>query len=201
MHELVMACHDCDLVQRIGEVPEGGAAQCVRCGATLLKHKRNSLDRTLAWSMAGVVLFVVANTFPFLGFKVGSQIQETTLITGVETLYGQGMWEIAILVFLTTILLPFMQLSALIYLHLPLKLDRIPYKMPLVLRYLQTVRPWCMVEVFMLGILVSAVKLAKMATLVPGVALYTFMALIFVIAASLSSLDPHFIWEEWERKR
>jgi paraquat-inducible protein A len=201
MHELVMACHDCDLVQRIGEVPEGGAAQCMRCGATLLRHKRNSLDRTLAWSMAGMVLFVIANTFPFLGFKVGAQIHETTLATGVKTLYAQGMQELSILVFLTTILLPLMQLSALIYLHLPLKLNRIPYRLPLVLRYLQAIRPWCMVEVFMLGILVSVVKLAKMATLVPGVALYTFMALIFVIAASLASLDPHLIWEEWERKR
>jgi paraquat-inducible protein A len=111
------------------------------------------------------------------------------------------MQELSILVFLTTILLPLMQLSALIYLHLPLKLNRIPYRLPLVLRYLQAIRPWCMVEVFMLGILVSVVKLAKMATLVPGVALYTFMALIFVIAASLASLDPHLIWEEWERKR
>ncbi len=173
----------------------------MRCGATLFKHKRNSLDRTLAWSMAGVVLFVIANTFPFLGFKAGSQIQETTLATGVKTLYSQGMWEIAILVFLTTILLPLIQLCALIYLHLPLKLNRMPYKLPLVLRYLQTIRPWSMVEVFMLGILVSVVKLAKMATLVPGVALYAFLALIFVIAASLSSLDPHLIWEEWERKR
>jgi paraquat-inducible protein A len=112
---------------------------------------------------------VIANTFPFLGFKVGAQIQETTLATGVETLYSQGMWEIAILVFLTTILLPFMQLVGLISIHLPLKLNRIPYKLPLVLRYLQSIKPWCMVEVFMLGILVSVVKLAKMATLVPGV--------------------------------
>lgn len=200
MHELVMACHDCDLVQRIGEVPEGGAAQCVRCGATLFKQKRNSLDRTLAWSMAGMVLFVIANTLPFLGFKVGGQIQETTLATGVKTLYSQGMWELSTLVFLTTILLPLMQLGALIYLHLPLKLNRMPYKLPVVLRYLQAIRPWCMVEVFMLGILVSVVKLAKMATLVPGLALYTFLALIFVIAAALSSLDPHLIWEEWEKQ-
>jgi paraquat-inducible protein A len=196
-----MACHDCDLVQRIGEIREGRAAQCVRCGATLYKHKRNSLDRTLAWSMAGLVLFVIANTYPFLGFKVGSKIQETTLATGVETLYGQGMWEIAILVFLTTILLPLMQLVGLIVIHLPLKVNRIPYKIPLMLRYLQSIKPWCMVEVFMLAILVSAVKLGKMATLVPGVALYAFMALIFVIAASLATLDSHFIWEEWERKR
>jgi paraquat-inducible protein A len=201
MHSLVMACHDCDLIQWIGEVPEGGAAQCVRCGATLFKHKRNSLDRTLSWSMAGVVLFAIANIYPFLGFKVGSQIQETTLATGVETLYGQGMWEIAILVFLTTILLPLMQLVGLISIHLPLKLNRMPYKLPLVLRYLQSIKPWCMVEVFMLAILVSAVKLGKMATLVPGLALYAFLALIFVIAASVSSLDPHFIWEQWERKR
>jgi paraquat-inducible protein A len=199
MQGLIMACHDCDLIQQIGEVPDGGAALCIRCGATLFRKKRNSVDRTLALSLAGAVLFVIANTYPFLGFKAGAKVQETTLITGVKTLYTQGMTELSILVFLTTVLLPLMQLGGMIYLHLPLKLNRRPYNLPLVLRYLQHIRPWSMMEVFMLGILVSVVKLAKMATLVPGLALYAFLVLIFVIAASLASLDTHLIWEEWEK--
>jgi paraquat-inducible protein A len=58
-----------------------------------------------------------------------------------------------------------------------------------------------MMEVFMVGILVSVVKLAKMATIIPGVSLYSFLALIFVLAAMSVSLDDHLIWEKWEEQR
>ncbi len=51
----------------------------------------------------------------------------------------------------------------------------------------------------MLGILVSIVKLAKMAEIVPGVAVYSFMALIFVLAACTASVDPHLVWKRWEK--
>jgi paraquat-inducible protein A len=55
--------------------------------------------------------------------------------------------------------------------------------------------------VFMLGILVSVVKLAKMAQIIPGIASFCFMALIFVLAACLASLDPHEVWGHWEETK
>jgi paraquat-inducible protein A len=58
-----------------------------------------------------------------------------------------------------------------------------------------------MMEVFMLGILVSLVKLGKMATIVPGLAVYSFGLLIFILAASSAALDPHIIWEKLEVKQ
>ncbi|MCG6908241.1 MAG: paraquat-inducible protein A, partial [Desulfobacteraceae bacterium] len=70
-----------------------------------------------------------------------------------------------------------------------------------VFRWLRSIAPWSMTEVFMLGILVSVVKLAKMAQIIPGPAAFCFMALIFVLAACMSSLDPHEIWGRWEGPR
>jgi paraquat-inducible protein A len=83
----------------------------------------------------------------------------------------------------------------LLYVLVPLRFNRIPWKLKEVFRFIQFLRPWAMMEVFMLGILVSIVKLAKMATIVPGIAAFAFMALIFVLAASLAVLDPHAVWE------
>jgi paraquat-inducible protein A len=59
-------------------------------------------------------------------------------------------------------------------------------------------QPWSMMEVFMLGVLVTIVKLAKMALIVPGPAVYCFMALILVLASCTATLDPHQVWERWE---
>jgi paraquat-inducible protein A len=191
----LIACHDCDLIHCFGPVPDGSAATCSRCGAMLYQNKRDSLERTLALTVTGLILFMVANTFPFLGLKLQAQVHETILITGIKELYHQGMWILATVVLLTTIVMPALQMLGLLYVLLPIKLNRIPWKLREVFRIVQFLRPWAMMEVFMLGILVSIVKLAKMATIVPGIAAFAFMALIFVLAASLAVLDSHAVWE------
>jgi paraquat-inducible protein A len=197
----LIACHECDLLHRVQHLSEGDVANCTRCGAVLAHHKRNSLDRTLSFTFAGLVLFVVANTYPFLAMKSGGLVQETTLITGVKALHTQGMVEVAVLVFLTTILIPFIQLLGMIYVMLPLKFNKVAPQLPFVFRVLQSLQPWGMMEVFMLGILVSIVKLGKMATIVPGLALYSFVVLIFVLAAAAASLDSHLVWERVEQSQ
>ena len=194
----LIACHECDVIHRIKTLPAKGAAHCIRCGAVLYKHKPNSLERTLAFALAGLILFILANSFPFLGLKIGAQVRETTLITGIHELYVQGMQIIAVLVLITTILAPLIQMMCMFYVLLPMKFGRVPRMLPRVLRFLERVLPWSMMEVFMIGILVSVVKLAGMAKIIPGISLYSFLALIFVLAAMTVSVDSHLIWQKWE---
>jgi paraquat-inducible protein A len=197
----LIACHACDLLHRIKPLPDGGVAQCMRCGAVLYRQKKDSLDRTLSLTIAGLILFVVANTYPFLALKSGGLVQHTTLITGTKELYAQGMEIVALLVLFTSILAPLVHIIGMLYVLLPLKFNWLPRNLPRVFRLVQSLQPWGMLEVFMLGILVSVVKLAKMAKIVPGIALYSFLVLIFVMAASSASLDPHVIWKKWEQRR
>ena len=197
----LIACQDCDLIQRLPHLSDAGTVQCIRCGATLHQKKRNSIERTLALTLAGLVLFGLANSFPFLAFKLEAQVRQTTLLTGITELYSQGMPELAVIVLLTTVLVPFGQMLCMLYVLLPLKFNIIPSGLPRIFRLVRHLQPWSMMEVFMLGILVSVVKLAKMAKIVPGIALFSFLALIFVLAAMTASLDSHLIWEKWEEKR
>jgi paraquat-inducible protein A len=196
-----IACHDCDLIHRINPLPAKGTANCIRCGAVLYQHKPDSLDRTLAFAMAGLILFILANSFPFLGLRIGAQVRETTLITGIYELYVQGMQVIAILVLVTTVLVPFTQMMCLFYILLPIKFGRLPKRLPRVFRFLQSIQPWAMMEVFMVGILVSVVKLGKLGKIMPGISLYSFLALIFVLTAMTVSLDAHLIWQKWGEQR
>lgn len=199
--DALIACHECDLIHRVKPLPKKGVASCTRCGSVLYRHKPNSLERTLALSLAGLVLFGLANWFPFLALKMGSQMHQINLITGIQVLYNQGMQALAILVLITTVLAPLVQLLGMLYVLLPLKRDRIPPKFAPVFRLVRGLETWSMMEVFMLGILVSVVKLAKMAQIVPGIAIFSFFALIVVLAAATVSLDPHEIWHRWEKLR
>ncbi len=193
-----IACHDCDLLHDVRPLPRGSVALCSRCGAVLYRHKRNPLDRTLAMALTGLILFCVANTFPFLAIKSAGLTRETTLITGIAELFRQQMPLVAILVLLTTMLVPLLELCTLLYIFVPLKLGRPSRHTAMAWRCLSKVRAWSMMEVFMLGILVALVKLAGMATIVAGVSVYAFAALIFVLAAASNSIDPRLVWEAME---
>jgi paraquat-inducible protein A len=197
----LIACHDCELVQKIPDVPLGGAARCRRCGALLYKHKADCIDSTLALTLAGIVLFVLINTFPFISFRMGGQTEETTLITGIQVFFAQGWWHVGLLVLTVAFIVPAIQLLGRLYILLPLRFGRISPGLPRVLRILQATAPWSMIEIFMLGILVTVVKLTKDGELTYGISLYAFMAFTFVMAAIINTFDPHQIWEKWDTAR
>jgi len=191
----LIACHECDLVQRIPSLPKGAAAQCARCGSILFRDKVNSIDRTLAWTLAGLVLYGVAVSFPFLAMKSGSIVQQTGLLSGIQQLYDQGIIPLAPLVLLTCVLIPLLQMLGLLYVFIPMKLNlRVRYAIP-VFRLFQHIKTWSMMEIYLLGILVAIVKLGKMATIVPGLAVIAFGLLIFVLTFAISAVDSHLVWE------
>jgi paraquat-inducible protein A len=190
----LIACHECDLLQREVPLPTGRAARCRRCGAVLYRNTPDSLNRTLAYTLAAALLFAVANAFPIVGLDAQGNRTATTLFGTVRTLHDDGMTSVAALVFVTTILMPALELGAMLYMLLPLKLGRVPHGLPAMFRLVQTVRPWGMVEVFMLGTLVSLAKLAHLASVVPGIALWSFAALMVLLAAVSAAFDPRALW-------
>ncbi|MCH6545045.1 MAG: paraquat-inducible protein A [Deltaproteobacteria bacterium] len=196
-HTLI-ACHDCDLLHRTHPLRYGERAKCSRCGALLYQKKRDSLDRTVTLSLTALILFILANVYPFMTFKLQGRVQESYLITGVEELYVQGFMELSVLVLLTSILLPLVKILGTLYILLPLKLNRRPWKAPQIFRFIEALGPWVMMEVYLLGVIVAYVKLIDMATIVLGIALYSFAALIVLVTAAGMTLDPDEVWERLE---
>ncbi len=189
------ACHDCGQVNRILERPPKTKTLCLRCGSKLFGSPEDTTDRTLALAVTGMILFIIANTYPFLAIRFKGLVQETNLITGILTLYQQGMPGLSLVVLLTTLILPLFQILGLIYIYLPMKIGVMPWQAARIFRAIRFVQPWGMMEVYMLAILVSMVKLAKLATIIPGTASGAFMILIFVLAAALSGINPEDVWK------
>ena len=195
MSEEFVACHDCDLIHRVRAHVEGLSGRCSRCGAVLFHSRKNSIERTLALTIAGLVLYGVANSFPFLSFDMQGRVTETTLLSGIQELWGQTMFSLSALVLVTAVLAPGAQLVLLAYVLLPIQLGRSPWNFRLALRLLRAIQPWNMVEVFLIGILVALVKLGGMAEIVPGLAIWSFAVLIVVLAGTSVSLDFRAVWQ------
>jgi len=194
----LIACHECDFIHVIKPLSKGGKALCTRCGALLYQSTPNSIEKALALNLAAFMLFVMANAFPFLSLEIGGRFVENYFLSGALMLYRLGMGEVGLLVLITSFLFPLFTISGMLYILLPIKLGYRPWKMSLVYRMVRAIKPWSLVSVFMLGVLISFVKLLDLATIIPGISLFSFVGLMVVMAAAHVSLDPFALWNPTE---
>jgi paraquat-inducible protein A len=196
----LIICHDCDLLQREIFLKPGCTASCRRCGAVLYRNATDSIDRTLAYTLSAIVLFMIANVFPIFAIEIQGTRNAINIAGAVRSLWNQQMQFISLLVLLTTIIIPALELVTMAWLLLSLKFRRLPAGHAFLLRLVQVVEPWGMVEVLMLGVLVSLVKLTSSFKVIPGVALWSFGALTLLLAAAAVSFSARDVWSRLDRK-
>jgi paraquat-inducible protein A len=190
----LIACHECDLLQRESDVPPGGKALCVRCGALLYRNVPDSIDRSLALTVAAGVTFVIGNVFPFVTISAAGRFVQTTIFGSILEMWKQGMVLVAPMVFLNAIAIPGLSILATGYVLMRSRLGGPAGHLIDVLRLLQMLKPWGMVEVFLLGLLVSVVKLGSYARVIPDLALWAIGALVVLTAALVSVFEPRDVW-------
>jgi paraquat-inducible protein A len=190
----LLACEQCDLLQQATGLPPGGAACCRRCGAQLYRDRPHGLDWSLACVLGALVLFIISNAYPMVGLASRGERVQTTLFGAVHQMYAEGVWPVAIIVLATAIIAPLVQIVAMAWLLLPLRAGRVAPAHGLVFRALSLARPWVMVEVLMLGVLVSLAKLGAMADVLPGIALWALAGEMVLLAEAAAAFDPHSYW-------
>jgi len=199
---IFVACLECDLLHRKLRLQPGGEARCTRCGALLYQSTRpDANERALALTLAASILFVLANVFPILALEVQGVRSSTTLLAAVQSLWDEQARAVAALVFTTTILVPAAELAGLIWVLVALRRGARAWGAVPMLHFIESVKPWGMVEVFVLGVLVSLVKLAHIATVEAGVALFSFGALMALVAAAAAAFDADAAWMQLQAGR
>ncbi|MBF0357974.1 MAG: paraquat-inducible protein A [Magnetococcales bacterium] len=197
--EDLMACHECDFLHSLPRLTRGSVARCIRCGAILAKGENNSVERTLAFTSAALILFIIANIYPVLGLHAAGKEQYYTLLSGALVLARFDLWAVGWVVFLTTILFPLLHILALLYVLVFIRAGRRPPYFVPAFKAALALMPWSMVGVYMLGVLVSIVKLADLATVIPGMGLYALVALLLVTVGASANLNPRSIWQLGDR--
>jgi paraquat-inducible protein A len=199
----LVACPDCDLLQRLPELPPGGSARCPRCDRELWRRREDSLHRTLALALAAAVLYVVANAVPMLGLSAVGRQASTTVIGGVQQLWNDGQQVVAVLVLFAAVIAPALQIGFMLAIVLGTRQNHAARWVGTLLRHQPTTRTWSMIEVMLLGVLVALIKIADYATVIPGTALFALGALVFLLAGMQASFDPREVWDrvEWAAAR
>jgi paraquat-inducible protein A len=190
----LIACQHCDLLQRLPDLAPGASARCPRCDKELWRRREDSLNRTLALTIAAALLYIIANSVPMLGLTIVGRNASTTVIGGARHLWDNNQVLVGVLVLFTAVVAPALQIGFMLAIVLGVHLKRTPRWVGTLLRHHPTTRTWSMIEVMMLGVLVALIKIADYATVIPGVALFVLWTLVFVLAAIQANFDPRLVW-------
>ncbi|MDK2957560.1 MAG: paraquat-inducible protein [Desulfovibrionales bacterium] len=194
MAQTTILCRECDLTLAYRPLARGEAAKCPRCGAVVYRGQDTHFSRILALSFTGLFFFLLCSFNPIITMRAAGETSSNTLFSGIPALYAEGFPFLALLVFLTSFLLPAFKFSALILVFGPLALGRKPAWSRPMLRMFWRFNIWGMVDVYMLGVLVALTKLKDLAMLSLGVGFYSFIGLFIVSLWLAASLDPVHLW-------
>jgi paraquat-inducible protein A len=193
-----IACQSCDLLINVGTLQDGQTARCPRCGMFLTRYRSDAYDRVLAFASAGLVFLVLANSYSFLSFSSSGLESVMTLRQTPGALWTNDMQVVALLVAAFIIVIPGAILIMLLALGIPLAQGRYYPWLAHLAKGIFLAQNWSMVEVFIIGVIVSLVKIAAMATVVVGLSFWAYVAFTVCFTVAVTSLDRYQCWERIE---
>lgn len=192
----VAGCPDCGSLVNI-TVP-GSRLCCPRCGATLHEIKKDSINRTLAFSLSGLLLFIPASFLPILQLNIMGLTGDCSLARGVSQLFINGFWGLSFLVLFCSILMPAAVFLLLSGIAASVKLDYYPPFLRVALKAYQALKEWAMLDVYMLGVLIAFIKMDDLGEISTDIGLYCFFGILLFAIISTLAFDPRLVWNKIE---
>jgi len=188
-----ISCPHCGLVQSAPEASRGSVLECVRCGHTLSAPAVAGIDISLAFSAAALVLLLPSALAPLMSLTSFGVQRRSWLPTGVEALWKDGFASLAIVVFFFSIVIPFVYLGLMVYVLGALRL-RISAPLGKLFRCACELRPWAMIEVYLVGCCVAYTRLQDVGDVHIGLGGWCLMAATFAVLLATATLDEDAVW-------
>ena len=196
-----ISCHSCHLLCQVRQPYNGVALICPRCGSALHQRKPNSIMRTWALVLAACIFYIPANLLPITIVVSFGKTQTDTIMSGVIYFISTGMWPIALVIFVASILVPMLKLFILTFLLISVQRKSIwrPRDRTRLYRITEAIGRWSMVDIYVVTILVALVNLGSVATIKAGPGAAFFAAVVIITMFAAMSFDPRLIWDAEEK--
>jgi paraquat-inducible protein A len=191
----LVACAFCGKVHRRTAIKPGSIARCLRCNSRLYGRSKYTNDHVLALSLAALFLYVPANIYPLMTINSFGRYSSNHLLSGLLGLWGEGAHAIGVLVFFCSVLAPLLLISAMLVLLLPIWFGVRPPGARWLLRSLEKINPWSMLDVYLLAVFVSFIKLADLAAVTANTGLYCLVGLMLISLYARVNIDMDELWE------
>lgn len=194
----LIACQQCDALYEKPELRQGQSAKCIRCGSTMAERKVDSIERSFSWSLAGILLLMPAILLPIMGVTLAGQYHHASLLDCIVVLIDREFFMIATLVFLFALAVPVVRLFGAFYITYSFKFNKLKPSLLDFFRAFHYLDHWAMLNVFMLGIVVSMYKLLDDTELSVNMGLLAFIAWLISSTMASVALDQDYIWQKLE---
>lgn len=191
-------CPDCGQMQILPAMPPSTRAVCLRCDAVLRHTRRDPFTACLALNLAALILFAVAGTLTIMSVATGGQARAAGLVTGPVELSDYGLPELAAVVLGTTFVIPLARTLCTVAVLIGLRLKHPPAELRYLFAWVEHLRPWSMIEIYMLGLFVAYVRLSDMARIDLGPAVFALIGLMVILVWADFALDDQAVWEAME---
>lgn len=172
---------------------------CPRCGTELHLRKPQSLERTWAYLVAAMVLYIPANFFPIMSTSGIQGAQSNTILSGVATFWEMKAYPVAIVIFTASVLIPLLKVVSLMWLCMAAsgRVTANPKNMSRIYHVTELLGRWSMVDVFVVAVLACLVRFGALMTITPGPAALSFAGVVILTMLSAMSFDPRLIWDRY----
>ena len=190
-------CEVCNLVMSIPGNPTRAHFACSRCGSTVHRRKPESLSRTWAYVIAAAICYIPANVYPIMTITSFGQPESNTIVSGVIFLFNHGMWPLAFIVFVASVVVPVLKLVGLtgLVISVQRKSRWRPRDRASLYRAVEMVGRWSMVDIYVVTVLVALVHLGSLASVEAETGAFFFGAVVVLTLLASQSFDPRLIWD------
>ena len=198
----LISCHSCCLLVRQPKATDRETIRCPRCGARLHLRKPHSIARTWALVIAASIFYIPANMLPVTITTYLGSTQADTILSGVLYFMRSGSWGIALIIFVASIVVPIAKLIVLSGLLISVQRHSAwkPEDRTRLYRITELVGRWSMLDVFVVAVLVSLVRMGYLTTIEAGAGVVYFAAVVILTMIAAETFDPRLIWDALERK-
>jgi paraquat-inducible protein A len=188
-----IACIICDLIVGL----EHDGRRCPRCGARIHVRKPASIQRTLAFVIAGYLLYIPANTLPVLTTVQFGRQEHNTILSGVLELIRNDLWPLAVIVFTASIVLPLIKLFGLTWMLLATraKSSRFLVSRTQLYRTIDTIGRWSNIDIFSVAMLVAVLQFGSLTAVHAGAGLVAFAAVVIITMLATMVFDSRLMWD------
>ena len=192
----VIGCHSCGLVSRVP--PRDRPMHCQRCGSKLHSRKPDSLRRSWALLIAAAVLYLPANLLPIMRTSNLFELHDDTILSGVVRLWTAGSWDLAVIVFVASIVVPILKIGALGLVLFTVQRRNHWHRLERarLYRLIERIGHWSMLDVFVVALLVALVHFRSLALVEAGPGAVAFGAVVVLTMLASMSFDPRLIWDD-----
>lgn len=197
----MIACPKCDALHRVPQVEKGARARCVRCGTVLMAPRDGAMTQIVMLAVTALILMVAAVFFPFLELSTHGLGRKSSVFDAILAFSDGLMLPLSFAVAALIVVLPVMRFIALIYVFAPMALGWAPApRARAMFRLAETIRPWAMAEVFIIGVAVALVKVAGLAQVTLGPAFWAFVGLVIVTVLKDSFMCRVTVWQTLDQR-